>query len=210
MAAFDERSARNPPHRHAHAVVLRVVLAPHDAAGPGVEADERAARPDDIDPVAIDGRRRAWPGVVADALVVRVPLPYPENLPGLLVQAQRALGSLLPGGSLEVGHVHATVRDGRSGEATVQRRAPDDGQSPVRESIQDTGLVPDTATSLAAPLGPVFRRCGDEGRLQDAHRRRQAGGGSRDSRHAVILGRVIPNPNRLEKPLRHSCQRLAE
>src|SRR5215813_2056238 len=165
----DQGRARDSPSRHLHPVILNVIFSPDHVARSSVEAEERTAPPDNVNPVAVNGRRCPWPCVVADALVVCVPLARPENLAGFLIQAKGALHSLLSGRPFEVRYKNATRCNGRSCKAAVYRSAPDCGQSFLGEFIQDARLGPDTVSPLAAPFRPVLGKDGRKSNLKDAY-----------------------------------------
>src|SRR5262249_37555058 len=124
---IDQWRARNSPGRHLHSVVLYVIFLPDQIACLGVEAEQDTASPDDVNSLAINGRRRARPCGVADASVVRVPFARPNDFAGLLIQTKSAFGPFHSTldfaldfiGPFEVGHEYASRGHGRTREAAV-------------------------------------------------------------------------------------------
>ena len=83
-----------PPVLSVHVVVGDVILLPQGSPVLTSRASSSPARPRTNTSVAIDGGDGARALVPADAAVIRVPFPGPEDLAGLFVQRQRALGSV--------------------------------------------------------------------------------------------------------------------
>ena len=113
--------------------VLDVVLLPQDPAVGDVEGQQVAHRPERVDPVAVDGRRRPRPDGVGqlEAGVVGLPLVRPEDRPGLLVQREDTRSTaavLLRVGTPRVGDEdtpvrHRRVRRSRRGSASARWRS---------------------------------------------------------------------------------------
>src|SRR5262249_42488242 len=151
---------RNSPGRHLRPVFPYIISLPDHSASLRVEAEQPAASSNNVDPVTIDGRCRARPGVVTDAPIIYLPLACPENFARLLIQSEGPSHPLLPDRRYEVGHKPAPARPRRSCKAAVYRSAPDNGQSFLGEFIQDARLGPDTVSPFAAPFRPVLGKDG--------------------------------------------------
>ena len=176
LVAVDERRARGAPGRNAGVVLLDVVLAPDDVAVLDVEAEQAPGGAGDVDAVAVHGRRGPRPLRVGDHQhpVGGLPLVGPEDLAGLLVESDDALGAVEGPrlGILQpIEHEHPAAGNGGPGVAGTERRPPLDLQSLFRERLDDAVLLPDSQAIDAAPLLPVVRRQRD--REQPARDQRQ-------------------------------------
>ena len=149
-----------PQVADARVVVLDVALVPEHLARLDVETVQHPRRAERVDPVAVDGGRRARADGVGPLQhpVRRVPLVGPQHLARLLVEGHQALGPverarlriLLP-----VEDEHPAVRHRGPREAGPDRRTPRHLQTVIRQAVDDPVFVPDRQPARAAPLGPV-------------------------------------------------------
>jgi hypothetical protein len=168
--AVDERMSGEAPERHFNLVFLEQILGPENVPLE-VEAVELPHRAEGVDLVAGDDRRGARSGGVAD-VVGRLVFVLPQDLAGHLVQTQHAflavhttaaegaLGVLGPLGEHAIGDEDSAVRDGGTGVALGDGRAPAHLGTAGGELGDEAGLAPDAVALGAEPLRPIVGRGG--------------------------------------------------
>ena len=152
---------RDAVDRHGDAVVGHGVESPDQIAGGGVEARQHAGRSEDVDAVAVNGRRGPGAGGEHrhDVAVGGRPFARPEDRTGLLVERHESFLAVHRAATrrlLVVEDEDASVGDGRSGEASAHRGAPLDDEPAFGKALDDTGLAPHRGPVDTAPLRPVF------------------------------------------------------
>ncbi len=196
--AVDDGRDRGTPDRDEHVVLGHGVLLPDHVAGRDVQAEDASRRAEQVDAVAVDGRRGTRAARVAGHQdpVGRGPLVRPQHLAAVFVEGLDAFVPLhrAPLGLHVVEDEHAAAGHGGAGEAAAHRYPPLDDESFVGKLAEDSGLGPDAEPVGAAPLRPVFGRerpsPGQAGQ-QDAGTQKTGGGQGRAKTNRLLpeLGR---------------------
>ena len=176
----DERMARPAPQRCLRFVLLLQVLRPdHAAIGHG-QAEEIPLGAERVDAVAVDRRRAARAGRIADRVGNR-DLMLPQFLPRRLVEAEDALGArgglpleVVPwqlSSGHEIGDEHLAICDGHTGVAPGHRCPPQNLRPPGGKLVDNPLFAPDVVALRPHPLRPLVadgdriqeERAGDHG-----------------------------------------------
>ena len=168
-AVFDQRMTGKAPHGHRRAVVLLKAGAPFERAVFGVE-DAQVAMSAKRHDEAVGHRWRAARSARIAYAVVRGVFVLPDQVAGFLVEAKHAFDAVDLGFALrlvydfafgddEVHHIDATVRDGRTRVAAVDRLTPFYWKAVGGNAIDNARFGVVSVERGAHPLRPV-RRCG--------------------------------------------------
>ena len=158
-----------------------------------------------VHPIPVHGGCGTRPDGVAlhQAGVVDFPFPLPEDFPVLLIQTQNALETLVALRAPEIRNEHTAAGNGGAGEPAMNGCPPTDLESFGGERLHDARLVPDSQTTMAAPLGPIFCR----GRAGAQQRKKKH---YRDFHSYPGYGIDFPSSSReLVDGVRGSCARTA-
>ena len=153
---------RNAVHRHRGAVLGSGVDLPDGLTCLSVQARDHPSRTEHVDPVAVDGRRRAravgeLPGDVA---VRGRPGLCPQDRSGFLIKRQKTLGTIHDAAAwrlLVVEDKDTSTRHRGSSEPAADRHTPGHLETPLGEPLDDSGVGPDAVSVDAPPLRPVLR-----------------------------------------------------
>ena len=168
LVSIQQRMSRKAPHRCGNTEVFFEIARPDFLPGGRVEAQQISLRAERINFPAADERSRARTRRVAHR-VRAIVFARPELPPIALRKTQHALrardATAIKGiaritrllRELPIHHIHAPIRDRRTGKAPADFHAPAHSGTLRRKFLNDARLPPNSVALRPKPLRPVIR-----------------------------------------------------